>query len=615
MKAIRIKQRALLIATAIISIILVCCAKADTDIQPLPANSADDAGWLTIMQSKLFFENFTAKRNAKTKAADKYLNRLVVGNFVPNWDNAVASNDGIIGSVDVPIESQMKYVALRQYREDNITFVSRTSLYQKLIFVKNDTLNSIFPYLLSLIPDKDFDDNHQGEDIAGNFINLGDKGGFSGLAIYTTPYTGYLIRASRFENGIYIDGAFVLDPHHPFEENALKAESFLKDIKIMRVVSIATKGHEDVVDGGQLDEVVVTAERPKKDDDKEEEQESDDDVDKRTEREEENRGKTDPGGGGGGGSSHGNGETSNTEDNENLLDNEEEEEEEPQDLYTVTIAEPVGGSATGGGGYKKGSTATISAIPDEGYVFAGWSGDYSGLDNPATFTVEDDMTIYAKFYEESSECGRLVKNLESLPYLMRCREKIGSGTGLTEFGYIKTSTSIEEIEGRNNAITLNDLPNTLELAHTHIDVIYPSIGDLRSIYRRYYKGCISDYENFKYIIVSPEYFVVIKIEDTNRMDVLIRDSLIIKKVITDDNKYSYEFSKEIEKNYDRFIPIQSNSVEGHFSNFMDFFEYLNPGLSISVYKTDTESGEMTYKKVSNREDFSNLLNRVGICNN
>ena len=139
----------------------------------------------------------------------------------------------------------------------------------------------------------------------------------------------------------------------------------------------------------------------------------------------------------------------------------------------------------------------------------------------------------------------------------------------------------EEIEGRNNAITIKDLPNTLELAHTHIDVIYPSIEDLKSIYRRYHKGCISDYENFKYIIVSPEYFVVIKIEDTDRMDVLIRDSLIIQKVIIDDNKYKYEFSEEIKQKYHEFIPIQSNSVEGHFSNFMDFFEYLNPGLSIS----------------------------------
>ena len=32
------------------------------------------------------------------------------------------------------------------------------------------------------------------------------------------------------------------------------------------------------------------------------------------------------------------------------------------------------------------------------------------------------------------------------------------------------------------------------------------------------------------------------------MDVLIRDSLIIQKVITDDNKHRYKFSEEIEKN-------------------------------------------------------------------
>ena len=97
MKAIKLKQRALLLAAAIISIILVCCTKTDMDIPLQPADSTEDAG----------------------------------------------------------------------------------RLYQKLIFVKNDTLNPIFPYLLSLIPDKNIDDNHQGKDIAGNFINLGDTGGFS----------------------------------------------------------------------------------------------------------------------------------------------------------------------------------------------------------------------------------------------------------------------------------------------------------------------------------------------------------------------------------------------------------------------------------------------------
>ena len=289
--------------------------------------------------------------------------------------------------------------------------------------------------------------------------------------------------------------------------------------------------------------------------------------------------------------------------------------EQPQDLYTVVIAEPVGGTVMGAGEYKKGSIAAISATPALGYVFAGWSGDYSGLDNPASFTVNDDMTIYAKFYEENSECGKLIKNLESLPYMTRCREKIGSGTGLTEYGYIKTSSSIEELTGRDNAIAIPDMPNTIELAHTHIDVVHPSIDDLKSIYRRYYKGCISDYENFKYIIVSPEYFVILKIEDIDRMDVLIRDSLIIQRMLVGNNKYKYEFSKNIRKKYYEYIPAESNSVEGHFSNFMRFFEYLNPGLSVSIYKTDAESGNVFYRKVNNKEDFNNLIRKIGVCNN
>ena len=295
MNTIKLKQRGLLLTAAIISIILVCCTKKDTDITQPATDRAEDAGRLTVSQTKQFFENLTAKRNALTKAADEYLNRLVVGDFTPNWNNAVASNDGIIGSVDVPIESQMKYIALRQHHEGEITFTSRIPLYPKLVFVKNDTLNSIFPYLLSLIPDKDFYINHREEDIAGNFINLGNKGGFSGLAIYTTPHTGYLIRASRFENGCYVDGAFVLDPHHPFEENADKAESFLKGIKIMRICNAITKSGKE---SEWLPEVVVTAERPKKDDeiwDEEEEQYDDS--------------QTDPGGGSGNSSSTGDSES------------------------------------------------------------------------------------------------------------------------------------------------------------------------------------------------------------------------------------------------------------------------------------------------------------------
>ena len=70
MNTIKLKQRGLLLTAAIISIILVCCTKTDTDIPQPATDRVEDASHLTVLQTKQFFEYFTAKRNAKTKAAD-----------------------------------------------------------------------------------------------------------------------------------------------------------------------------------------------------------------------------------------------------------------------------------------------------------------------------------------------------------------------------------------------------------------------------------------------------------------------------------------------------------------------------------------------------------------
>ncbi len=43
------------------------------------------------------------------------------------------------------------------------------------------------------------------------------------------------------------------------------------------------------------------------------------------------------------------------------------------------------------------STTVVTAVPDTGYNFAGWTGDYTGTDNPLTVTVTDDMNIVATF--------------------------------------------------------------------------------------------------------------------------------------------------------------------------------------------------------------------------
>jgi len=67
--------------------------------------------------------------------------------------------------------------------------------------------------------------------------------------------------------------------------------------------------------------------------------------------------------------------------------------------YTVTAsANPSeGGAVDGGGSYNAGDTATLTAIPAEGYVFIGWSGDATGIDNPLSVAVDSDMNITANF--------------------------------------------------------------------------------------------------------------------------------------------------------------------------------------------------------------------------
>ncbi len=69
--------------------------------------------------------------------------------------------------------------------------------------------------------------------------------------------------------------------------------------------------------------------------------------------------------------------------------------------HTVTFVAGSGGSLTGSTtqtvGHGDDCTA-VTAVPDAGYQFTGWTGDYTGTDNPLTITnVTADMNITANF--------------------------------------------------------------------------------------------------------------------------------------------------------------------------------------------------------------------------
>lgn len=57
--------------------------------------------------------------------------------------------------------------------------------------------------------------------------------------------------------------------------------------------------------------------------------------------------------------------------------------------------------------YQHGSTVQITAIPDDGWYFSGWSGDFTGLENPILIEMDSDKQITAEFEEmclDPEEC-------------------------------------------------------------------------------------------------------------------------------------------------------------------------------------------------------------------
>lgn len=53
--------------------------------------------------------------------------------------------------------------------------------------------------------------------------------------------------------------------------------------------------------------------------------------------------------------------------------------------------------------YDSGTTVQLTAIPDEGWTFVGWSGDHTATSNPIQITMDNPMQIVATFEEKNLE--------------------------------------------------------------------------------------------------------------------------------------------------------------------------------------------------------------------
>ncbi|HSL73071.1 MAG TPA: choice-of-anchor Q domain-containing protein, partial [Ilumatobacteraceae bacterium] len=71
-------------------------------------------------------------------------------------------------------------------------------------------------------------------------------------------------------------------------------------------------------------------------------------------------------------------------------------------VLDVTVTPEGSGTVTGAGSYLSGAVVEVTAFPADGWSFDHWSGDLTGVANPATVTMDEDMTVTATFVQDSN---------------------------------------------------------------------------------------------------------------------------------------------------------------------------------------------------------------------
>ncbi len=472
----------------------------------------------------------------------------------------------------IPINMNMGtvYCSISQNIDESLPFDSLSIVKSYYIIKEYMTGGEIEKFVVTMLPQ-----SHQTEYNAN--CSYLDKPNYTGLIIYSDT-DGKFQKIRRFENGLLIEGDLV----EPGNINALDKINYIKIYQKAQAL-INTKSRDNPAWDDTLNSITVIGEK---------------------DRETKTEGKEESGGGG---------ETpppTPTPPDINAGEGGGGNSSEPT-YYNLAINIDGGGSADGSGRYTANTNITIQAHPNNEYIFGGWSGDEGGLKNPSIVKMDCNKNITAHFYHQDSECGKLKKAIRNYDSLIVYRNKIKNNS-LYEYGYTKSPNKSKIGKSLVNKLKTTTFLGITEMVHTHVLEFHLSLADLKTLYSTYARGYITDIENFTYAVVSPEYFVVLQIEDEEKMNDVINNVMIRS---TDTNGvYRWDFCEYVYKSYYNYIPQESDkSEEEYFTNFMEFINDFDTGLSISVHKTDTTTKEVTSKYILDQSDFQDLINLVKIC--
>ncbi|GHU98830.1 hypothetical protein FACS1894159_01900 [Bacteroidia bacterium] len=201
---------------------------------------------LSVDEAREFFENQIALQATRGGGRRK-TPTLDPGEFTPHWNRAKTSAGNTLASVDVPISAQYRFKALRGQTEKGRAKAYAVDVEQKLVVVKGARNQKMSPYIMTFIPDEAYAAKNRGR-IADRFVNSGDRGGYSGVVVYTHPVLGIPVEVNRFVDGKKVDGVFLPgSSREKMRENTAKAKQIVGPVSIARrdVSTITRSGDED----------------------------------------------------------------------------------------------------------------------------------------------------------------------------------------------------------------------------------------------------------------------------------------------------------------------------------------------------------------------------------
>lgn len=234
----------------VMAILIVTVNCTDEELVKSPSLSQTDMKGFTLQEAKDFFEKKMMQGSTNTRTGGKMSKTsLSPQDFTPKWDNVVGSAQRNLAGYDISIETNTRYQVTSYDFKGGVARVSVVPVSQKLIIVKDVETEALGQYILTLIPTKDCYVKHK-KNICDLFINCSDKACFSGVAIYTNPLNGRLVRVNRYIDGVKMQGVFIPGDMETLGQRVKVLRSILEGMTFRRMAVATTRfGEWDYGDG------------------------------------------------------------------------------------------------------------------------------------------------------------------------------------------------------------------------------------------------------------------------------------------------------------------------------------------------------------------------------